>query len=77
MNILQPIRLTDNRSGRGSSNLEKSLCAGGQMWANVSKMWVKAPSKWAEAKCKDKSNFEITFGKHRDGTEEDLLSALS
>lgn len=35
------------------------------MWANVSKMWVKAPSKWTEAKCKDKSNFEITFGKQR------------
>lgn len=47
------------------------------MWANVSKMWVKAPSKWTEVKCKDKSKFEITFGKHRDGTEEDLLSALS
>lgn len=47
------------------------------MWANVSKMWVKAPSKWTEVKCKDKSNFEIIFGKHRDGTEEDLLSALS
>lgn len=45
--------------------------------ANVGKMWVKAPSKWTEAKCKDKSNFEITFGKHRDGTEEDLLKALS
>lgn len=22
------------------------------MWANVSKMWVKAPSKWTEAKVK-------------------------